>query len=139
MDTARWRLLSLTTFALPASVSSAAAYSLFSADEWVGVSREELARVFLPAFAALLPAAREARVLRFFATCERAATFAQRPGTARLRPGAETAHPGLFLAGAWTATGWPATMEGAVKSGLSAAEAALRPVRRGAGLPAEAA
>jgi len=115
------------------------AVSLSSADEWVGVSREELSRVFLPAFAALLPAAREARVLRFFATCERAATFAQRPGTARLRPGAETAHPGLFLAGAWTATGWPATMEGAVKSGLSAAEAALRPVRRGAGLPAEAA
>jgi squalene-associated FAD-dependent desaturase len=112
--------------------------SLSAADEWVGRSRAELARVFLPAFAALLPGAREARVTRFFATCERAATFAQLPGTARLRPGARTAQPALFLAGAWTATGWPATMEGAVRSGLTAARAALS---SGAShrLPAEAA
>jgi squalene-associated FAD-dependent desaturase len=114
------------------------AISLSAADEWLGRSREELARVFLPAFAELLPAARAARVLRFFATAERAATFAQVPGTARLRPGARTAHPGLLLAGAWTATGWPATMEGAVRSGLAAADAALAAGRR-AGLPAEAA
>ena len=115
------------------------AVSLSSADEWVGRSREELAKVFVPAFGALLPAAREARVLHFFATVERAATFAQLPGTARLRPGAETAHAGVFLAGAWTATGWPATMEGAVRSGLAAADAALRRARSGARLAAEAA
>jgi squalene-associated FAD-dependent desaturase len=114
------------------------AVSLSAADEWLGRSREDLARVFLPAFAELLPAARAAQVLHFFATAERAATFAQVPGTARLRPRARTAHPGLFVAGAWTATGWPATMEGAVRSGLAAAEAALGAPRR-AGLPAEAA
>jgi squalene-associated FAD-dependent desaturase len=114
------------------------AVSLSAAAAWVGRSREELAQVFLPAFAELLPAARGARVQRFFATCERAATFAQRPGTARLRPGARTAHPGIFLAGAWTATGWPATMEGAVRSGLAAARAALLAVGRTARLPAEA-
>ncbi len=53
------------------------------------------------------------------------ATFAPRPGTARARPGAETARPGVVRAGAWTATGWPATMEGAVRSGERAALAML--------------
>jgi squalene-associated FAD-dependent desaturase len=115
------------------------AVSLSAADEWVGRSREELARVFLPAFAELLPAARDAKVLRFFVTCERAATFAQLPGTGRLRPGARTQHPSLLVAGAWTATGWPATMEGAVRSGLSAAREALRSAGRHQRLPAEAA
>jgi squalene-associated FAD-dependent desaturase len=115
------------------------AVSLSAADAWLGRSREELARVFVPAFAELLPAARGARVLRFFATCERTATFAQGPGTARLRPGATTAHPRVFLAGAWTATGWPATMEGAVRSGVAAARAALAAAGRASALPAEAA
>jgi squalene-associated FAD-dependent desaturase len=115
------------------------AVSLSAAEGWVGRSREELARVFLPAFAELLPAARGARTLRFFATCERAATFAQLPGSARLRPGPRTAHPALFLAGAWTATGWPATMEGAVRSGLAAARAALRAAGRSPRAAAEAA
>jgi uncharacterized protein with NAD-binding domain and iron-sulfur cluster len=64
-------------------------------------------------------------VLRFFATCERAATFHQVPGSGALRPGTRTRAPGLQLAGAWTDTGWPATMEGAVLSGLAAAEATL--------------
>jgi hypothetical protein len=57
---------------------------------------------------------------------EPAATFAGRPGIAALRPGAETDRPNVVRAGAWTATGWPATMEGAVRSGRRAA-AALRP------------
>jgi squalene-associated FAD-dependent desaturase len=56
---------------------------------------------------------------------EPAATFAARPGTAALRPGPETGRPNVVRAGAWTATGWPATMEGAVRSGRRAA-AALR-------------
>ncbi len=99
--------------------------SLSAADRWVGCSREELRGVFLPAFEALLPAARDARVESFHVTCEREATFAAIPGTGRLRPGPRTALPGLFLAGAWTDTGWPATMEGAVRSGAAAANAAL--------------
>ncbi len=53
---------------------------------------------------------------------EPAATFAARPGTAALRAGAETGRPGVVRAGAWTATGWPATMESAVRSGRHAAE-----------------
>ena len=58
-------------------------------------------------------------------TREGAATFRAVPGTRRLRPPARTAVPGLYLAGAWTDTGWPATMEGAVRSGTAAAAAVL--------------
>lgn len=85
----------------------------------------ELRARYLPELERLLPAARGATVRDFFVTRERTATFAPAPGVGRLRPGARTDAPGLFLAGAWTATGWPATMEGAVRSGLSAADAAL--------------
>ncbi|HXY86227.1 MAG TPA: hydroxysqualene dehydroxylase HpnE [Gaiellaceae bacterium] len=51
------------------------------------------------------------------------ATIALRPGTARVRPGAETSRPNVVRAGAWTDTGWPATMESAVRSGRAAARA----------------
>ncbi|MFF5447746.1 hydroxysqualene dehydroxylase HpnE [Streptomyces sp. NPDC012888] len=90
-------------------------------DEPVSVLRAK----YLPELERLLPAARGAKVRDFFVTRERTATFAPAPGVGRLRPGARTDAPGLYLAGAWTATGWPATMEGAVRSGLSAAHAAL--------------
>ncbi|WP_406196092.1 hydroxysqualene dehydroxylase HpnE [Kitasatospora sp. NBC_01560] len=99
----------------------------------------ELRRRYLPELARLLPAAGGAEVLDFFVTRERTATFDPAPGTAALRPSARTKVPGLVLAGAWTATGWPATMEGAVRSGHSAADAVLAgtgtrlPVDRGDG------
>jgi squalene-associated FAD-dependent desaturase len=86
----------------------------------------ELRRRYLPELERLLPAARGAGIRDFFVTRERTATFAPVPGVGRLRPGTRTRAPGLLLAGAWTATGWPATMEGAVRSGFSAADAALQ-------------
>jgi squalene-associated FAD-dependent desaturase len=85
---------------------------------------------YLPELEALLPAARGAEVLDFAVTHEPRATFRVAPGTARLRPGAETPIRGVYLAGAWTDTGWPATMEGAVRSGVTAAHAALAGERR---------
>jgi uncharacterized protein with NAD-binding domain and iron-sulfur cluster len=96
------------------------AVSLSAADEYVNMTVAELREMFVPALAELFPEAREATVTEFFVTRERRATFRQVPGTARLRPPAATALPGLVLAGSWTATGWPDTMEGAVRSGLSA-------------------
>ncbi|MFD0573481.1 hydroxysqualene dehydroxylase HpnE [Kitasatospora gansuensis] len=97
----------------------------------------ELRARYLPELERLLPAAKGAEVLDFFVTRERTATFAPAPGTAPLRPAARTNVPGLLLAGSWTATGWPATMESAVRSGHAAADAALavgrRPVDRGDG------
>ncbi|MET8687027.1 hydroxysqualene dehydroxylase HpnE [Streptomyces sp. NPDC004732] len=85
---------------------------------------------YLPELERLLPAAHGAEVRDFFVTRERTATFAPTPGVGRLRPGARTNARGLYLAGAWTATGWPATMESAVRSGISAAEAALSTLDR---------
>ncbi|MFE7764957.1 hydroxysqualene dehydroxylase HpnE [Streptomyces sp. NPDC057438] len=85
---------------------------------------------YLPELERLLPTARAARVRDFFVTRERTATFAPTPGVGRLRPGARTKAPGLYLAGAWTATGWPATMESAVRSGIGAADAALAALGR---------
>jgi len=86
---------------------------------------------YLPALERLLPAARRAEVLDFTATREPRATFRAMPGTARLRPGPRTAIPGVYLAGAWTDTGWPATMESAVRSGLAAAAAAQTDLAQG--------
>jgi uncharacterized protein with NAD-binding domain and iron-sulfur cluster len=97
------------------------AISLSAADAYVDVPAAALREQFVPALAELFPAAREAEVTEFFVTRERRATFRQAPGTARLRPSAATQLPGLVLAGAWTDTGWPDTMESAVRSGLAAA------------------
>ncbi|WP_128379444.1 hydroxysqualene dehydroxylase HpnE [Streptomyces cavernae] len=90
----------------------------------------ELRERYLPELERLLPATRGARVKDFFVTRERTATFAPAPGVGRLRPGARTKAPGLYLAGSWTATGWPATMESAVRSGVGAADAALSTLGR---------
>ncbi|MCG8591553.1 MAG: hydroxysqualene dehydroxylase HpnE, partial [Proteobacteria bacterium] len=106
------------------------AVSLSAAEPYLGRSRRELREQFVPALAKLLPAAGAARVLRFFHTVEPAATFRQGPGARANRPGATTRLPRVFLAGAWTDTGWPATMEGAVRSGERAARAALDVQRR---------
>jgi uncharacterized protein with NAD-binding domain and iron-sulfur cluster len=97
------------------------AISLSAADEYVDVPAAALREQFVPALAELFPVAREAQITEFFVTRERRATFRQAPGTARLRPGPGTQLPGLVLAGAWTDTGWPDTMESAVRSGLGAA------------------
>jgi squalene-associated FAD-dependent desaturase len=101
------------------------AVSLSGAEQEMAMSSDALRERFVAALAELLPAARDARVEHFSATKEHAATFRATPGTAALRPPAATALPGLALAGAWTATGWPATLEGAARSGHAAAEVVL--------------
>jgi squalene-associated FAD-dependent desaturase len=96
------------------------AISLSAADEYANQPVAALRDKFVPALADLFPAARDATVTEFFVTREKRATFRQVPGTAKLRPKARTGLPGLVLAGSWTDTGWPDTMEGAVRSGLNA-------------------
>jgi len=78
-----------------------------------------------------LPEAGAAKLVKAHVVKEVRATFAARPGLESLRPLTETRIKNLFLAGDWTRTGWPATMEGAVRSGYRAAEA----VSRAAGAP----
>jgi monoamine oxidase len=101
------------------------AVSLSAADDLIDTPTAVLRAQFLPELATLLPGMRDAQVRDFFVTRERHATFRPSPGTTALRLPAVTAARGLFLAGAWTATGWPATMEGAVRSGTAAATALL--------------
>ena len=72
------------------------------------------------------PQARNARVVKSAVIKEVHATWSPAPGVDRHRPPAVTAWPRVFLAGDWAATGWPATMEGAVRSGYMAAEALAR-------------
>ena len=101
------------------------AVSLSAADAEIDTPGPELERTYRAALTALLPAARTANLERFVVTRERFATFRAAPGAWRGRPGPKTALPGLALAGAWTDTGWPATMEGAVRSGRAAAQLVL--------------
>jgi squalene-associated FAD-dependent desaturase len=114
----------------PRDGSQYLAVSLSGADDYISVSTEELYPLFTSALASLFPRARAARVERFFVTREPAATFRGVAGTARLRPGTRTGVERLFLSGAWTDTGWPATMEGAARSGEAAASEALMAVGR---------
>ena len=88
--------------------------------------RQEIIDLCLAEVRQALPAAREANLLKATVIKEAAATFSPEPGVDRWRPKQETTIPGLFLAGDWTDTGWPATMEGAVRSGYLAAEAVTR-------------
>lgn len=76
--------------------------------------------------AAIFPAAAGANLLRSKLLTEDNAVFSVRPGLDAIRPTQQTVVPNLFLAGDWTRTGWPATMEGAVRSGYLAAEAILK-------------
>jgi squalene-associated FAD-dependent desaturase len=115
------------------------AVSLSAAEAYLGASAESLRRRFEPEFRRLFPAARAARLEKLFVTCEPAATFRQAPGSQRLRASTQTRVRGLYLAGAWTDTGWPATMEGAVRSGLAAARALLCAASRSRDLPQAAA
>ncbi len=88
--------------------------------------RQEIIDLCLAEVRQALPAARNAVLTKATVIKEAAATFSPQPGVDKWRPKQETSIRGMFLAGDWTATGWPATMEGAVRSGYLAAEAVLR-------------
>jgi uncharacterized protein with NAD-binding domain and iron-sulfur cluster len=101
------------------------AITVSAADAVIDEPAAVLTERYVAELARLLPAAARAQVLDAFVTRERRATFAQAPGSARLRPAADSGIKGIWLAGAWTATGWPDTMESAVRSGVAAADAVL--------------
>jgi len=101
------------------------AITVSAADTIIDVPARALSEQFTAALIDLFPAARRATVLDAFVTRERNATFRQSAGTWSLRPNATAGVEGVWLAGSWTDTGWPDTMESAVRSGVAAAEAAL--------------
>jgi uncharacterized protein with NAD-binding domain and iron-sulfur cluster len=103
------------------------AASLSAASAWIHRTREEIGRDAVTALRQLIPEARWARLEQLVVTREPRATFRAAPGSAGLRPGPMTGLDRLYLAGAWTATGWPDTMESAVRSGIAAARAVGAP------------
>jgi zeta-carotene desaturase len=98
-------------------------------------SRGEIMELALSELQEFFPEARNARVVKATVNKEFHATYAPLPGVDAYRPVAESAWPRVFLAGDWTATGWPATMEGAVRSGYLAAEAVARAAGLGRNRP----
>ncbi len=96
-----------------------------AAREWVDRPAEDLARMAVTEITRLFPVAGKAKLLHHRVVKEKRATFAVTPGIDRLRPPVTGTIGNLMLAGDWTDTGWPATMEGAVRSGYKAAGAVL--------------
>lgn len=101
------------------------AVSLSGAEEEMGMGAQALRERYVRALEELFPRARGAVVKSVYVSREHAATFRAGPGSGELRPGPRTSLPGLVLAGAWTDTGWPPTLEGAVLSGHAAAREAM--------------
>jgi len=99
----------------------------------LGLDKVAIRDTVLSELGEIWPEARAARLLRWWVVTEHEATFSIRPGVEAFRPPQRTEIDGLFLAGDWTDTGWPATMEGAVRSGYLAASGILenldRPIR----------
>ena len=99
---------------------------LSGAHEHVKSSKEDLLALALRELIELIPSARKAKLLHSLVIKEHFATFSPSPEAERLRPEARTPLRGLFLAGDWTATGLPATIEGAVQSGYTAAREVIK-------------
>jgi squalene-associated FAD-dependent desaturase len=87
------------------------------------LSRKEIVDIAIGDLRLYFPKVKDATLLKSHVVKEQRATFSAAPETEQLRPECRTAIPNVFVAGDWTRTGWPATMEGAVRSGYLAAEA----------------
>src|SRR5438445_571132 len=96
-----------------------------AARQFRGLGHDEVERQVVAELRRLLPKVANATLLRARVVTEHAATFSAVPGVDRWRPAQASPIDNLFVAGDWTATGWPATMEGAVRSGYLAAEKLL--------------
>jgi squalene-associated FAD-dependent desaturase len=97
-----------------------------SSKSLVEKSRAEIIELALREVREFFPAARDAQLVKSTVIKEVYATYSPRPGVDEIRPGNRSVWPRVFLAGDWTATGWPATMEGAVRSGHLAAQELAR-------------
>ncbi len=113
--TMQWMFRKSDTY-LQCVVSASNDLLTMSRGDIIELARKELAEYF--------PAVTEANLVRAHVVKEARATYSIKPGLTAHRPAAETKYPNVFLAGDWTDTNWPATMEGAVRSGYRAAEAA---------------
>jgi len=97
-----------------------------SSKSLVDKSKQEIVDLAVEELREFFPAARQANLVKSTVIKEIHATYSPKPGIDLNRPPPETIWPRVFLAGDWTATGWPATMEGAVRSGYLAAQSVAR-------------
>ena len=94
--------------------------------EFAALNREQALARAMSQLAEFFPQVKEAKLIKSTLIKEMRATFGVPPGVDAARPNAKSAWPNCFLAGDWTATGWPSTMESAARSGYLAAEALCR-------------
>ena len=120
------RLLATRGGADPESLGSYIELVVSASKSLIDKSRSEIVDLALKEVREFFPAARTANLVKSTVIKEVRATYSPRPGIDAFRPQPSTAWPRVFLAGDWTATGWPATMESAVRSGYLAAEALTR-------------
>jgi len=97
-----------------------------SSKSLVEKSRQEIVDLAVQELKEFFPAARDAQLVKSTVIKEIHATYSPKPGVELNRPQPQTVWPRVYLAGDWTATGWPATMEGAVRSGYLAAQSVAR-------------
>ncbi len=109
--------------------------SVSAASDYIDTQRGDFADMIAGEMRRAFPKARSAALLDAVVVKQRNATFRCIPGANRLRPGPRTESPNLFLAGEWTDTGWPSTMESAVISGYNAAAAVMSSAGRPAIAP----
>ena len=94
-----------------------------ASNRMIPMQRQQIIDLALRELALFFPAVKSATLLKAAVTKEVRATYSVTPHFDQIRSGAVSPWPGIYLAGDWTATGWPATMEGAARSGYLAAEA----------------
>lgn len=121
----QWVFNTTGIFGVAANGGQSLTVSISAAWEYIDSERQELARLTDRELRRAFPQARDAALLDAVAVKQRNATFRCAPGAGRRRPGPRTPLTNLFLAGEWTDTGWPSTMEGAVISGYNAADAVM--------------
>ncbi|MGA9389335.1 MAG: hydroxysqualene dehydroxylase HpnE [Candidatus Sulfotelmatobacter sp.] len=124
-DSSRAIKTSLAIGALVPAIPSYIELVVSASKSLVDKSRAEIIDLALKEVREFFTAARDANLVKSTVIKEVHATYSARPGIDAYRPPQTTAWPRVFLAGDWTATGWPATMEGAVRSGYLAAKALL--------------
>lgn len=122
----QWFFNKTRTFQRSAEIGSYLQLVTSASRAWMDLNKNQILEIALRELAEVLPVTRGARVSKSHVLKEPMATFSPMPGSDSLRPGATTRIPNLFLAGDWIQTGWPATMEGAVRGGYLAAEALLK-------------
>lgn len=117
-----WIFNKTRNFDLPADRGTYLSLVISADRELAAMPKEEVMARALADVHECLPETREARLVKWLVLKERKATFSPKPGVDALRPDQRSPLDNLYVAGEWTRTGWPSTMEGASRSGYRVAE-----------------